>query len=368
MLLKHLQLSGRKPIILLGGFTGQIGDPAGKATERKLLTWGVVQQNMEKLRGQFAKFLDFDCGEISAEIVDNAEWLNKLSLSDFLREVGKHFNISTMIKKDSVKSRIENGLSFTEFTYQLFQAYDFYHLNLHKNCRLQMGGSDQWGNIMSGYELIRKKMSNEAFALTAPLLVKPDGNKFGKSEEGNIWLDPELTSPYKFYQFWLNVDDSQIGTLLRLFTLIPVSEIKQLEAIYETDPMHLKRLLAKEVTTTVHSAEIFEQLEKASKLLYSKSTLDDFETIDEHLLEDITQGLPKHHFNLIEYQNADILETVSLVFDISKTEVKRQIKNDSLSINKSKVKDSLPNNAFRLLKGKYLLIQKGKTFGLADFN
>lgn len=367
MLLKFLQLSGHKPIILLGGFTGHIGDPAGKANERKLLSDETVADNLKGLRAQFSKFLDFE-GPNAAEIVNNADWLGELSLSSFLREVGKHITISYMIAKDSVKTRMENGLSFTEFTYQLFQAYDFYWLSQNKNCKLQMGGSDQWGNITGGAELTRRKIGKELYALTTPLLLKSDNTKFGKSEEGNIWLDPQMTSPYKFYQFWLNVEDAQVGQLLRTFTILDTETIAALEAEFADKPTELKKILARELTITVHSAEVFEQVERASKLLYSQQVVADLEATEEALIGEITQGLSQKQFLKRQYFEEGVLETISQVYGVSKTEARRLIKANGISINKQKVSETAFNTEFTLIKGKYLLLQKGKTYGLATFS
>lgn len=366
MLLKFLQLCGHKPIILLGGFTGQIGDPAGKVNERKLLSDQTVADNLEKLRTQFAKFLDFQ-GPNAAEIVNNADWLSELSLSSFLAEVGKHFTIKYMIAKESVKTRMENGLSFTEFSYQLFQAYDFYWLSQNKNCKLQMGGSDQWGNITGGAELTRRKTGKELYALTTPLLLKSDHTKFGKSEEGNIWLDPEMTSPYKFYQFWLSVEDAQVVQLLRTLTTLRAETIAAMEQQFANQPNELKKVLAREVTTAVHSKDIFEQVERASRLLYSQNVLEDFEATEESLLQEIIEYLPKQHFGMRQYFEYDIKEIVSQVYSVSKAEARRLIKANGISVNRQKVKETAYMSEFPLLKGKYILLQKGKTYGLATF-
>lgn len=368
MLLKHLQLAGHKPIILLGGFTGGIGDPAGKSTERKLLSDEVVTSNLLSLKEQFAKFLDFDCGANSAEFVNNKDWLEQISVKEFLREVGRYVPVNSMLAKDSVKSRLDNGLSFTEFTYQLFQAYDFYWLYANKNCKLQMGGSDQWGNIIAGFELIRKKLGDDAFALTTGLLTKTDGGKFGKSEEGNIWLDPTLTTPYKFYQFWVNVDDAQIGKLLRIFTLLSKAEIESLEANFSNDPNSLKRILAEHVTKRVHSEEILQKVQRASKLLYNNSVLSDFEATDESILQDIFQGLQQKEFSLGEYDFEQIDNLIAQTLNTSKGDIRRLISGNGISINKQKIYSStMLVNSFKLLKDKYLLIQKGKNYSIVKF-
>lgn len=367
-LLKHLQLSGHKPIILVGGFTGGIGDPAGKANERKVLTDEVVNKNIESLRKQFAKFLDFSCCPNSAEIVNNDEWLRKLPLKDFFRDLGKCFSVNYMMAKDSVKTRLDNGISFTEFAYQLLQAYDFYWLFHNKNCKLQMGGSDQWGNITGGIDFIKRKDKKDCFALTTPLLLKSDGGKFGKSEEGNIWLDPNLTSPYKFYQFWLNVEDSHIGKLLRVFTLYSKDEIENMEADYKDNPNNLKRILAEYMTTLVHSKDIFHKVEKASRLFFSNSTIEDFQQTDENILQDIVQGIPQYEFTNEEYETSNIYYLIQKIFKITTSEARRLIKNNGISINKNKISHEQQSIAeFPLLKDKYLVIQKGKTYGLAKF-
>lgn len=369
MLLKHLQLAGHKPIILLGGFTGSIGDPAGKSEERKLLTQDVVDSNLAGLRSQFAKFLDFDCGPNSAEIVNNKDWLNDLSLVEFLREVGKYIPVNTMLARDSVKNRVEHGLSYTEFTYQLFQAYDFYWLFKNKNCHLQMGGSDQWGNIVAGFELIRKKLGDDAFALTTGLLTKPDGGKFGKSENGNIWLDPSLTSPYSFYQFWLNVDDVQVINLLKIFTLLSEAEIKQMEEMYVGDPNSLKRILAEDLTRWVHSGHTLEQVKLASQLLFTESSIEQFEEIDETLLKDVMKEVPQKEFNLAEITNEPIESIIAQTLNTSKGDVRRLIAGNGISVNKIKIKSgSTPTSEFKRIKQKYILIQKGKKYSIAKVN
>lgn len=368
MLLKHLQLAGHKPIILLGGFTGGIGDPAGKSTERKLLSDDVVTGNLKSLREQFEKYLDFDCGNNSAEFVNNKDWLGQLSLTEFLREVGKYIPVNSMLSKDSVKNRVESGLSFTEFSYQLFQAYDFYWLYANKNCKLQMGGSDQWGNIVAGFELIRKKLGDDAFALTTGLLTKPDGGKFGKSEEGNVWLDTSLTTPYKFYQFWLNVDDIQIGKLLRIFTLLSKNEIESLEERYSSDPNSLKRILAEHVTRQVHSDVILKKVQMASNLLYNNSVLNDFEETDESILQDLFQGLQQKEFSLSNYTSEQVDSLIAQTLETSKSNVRRLISGNGISINKQRIESAtLPVSNFQLLKNKYLLIQKGKKYSIASF-
>lgn len=274
MLLKHFQLAGHKPIALVGGATGMIGDPSGKSEERNLLDENVLRHNQECIKKQLSKFLDFDCGSNSAEIVNNYDWFKNFSFLEFLRDAGKHITVNYMMAKDSVKKRLETGLSFTEFSYQLLQGYDFYHLFATKNVKLQMGGSDQWGNITTGTEYIRRKAGGEAFALTTPLVTKSDGAKFGKSESGNVWLDTEMTSPYKFYQFWLNCTDEDTPRLIRVFTLLSKEEIESLEQQHKEAP-HLRLLqkaMAKDITIRVHSERDYEMALKASELLFGKST------------------------------------------------------------------------------------------------
>lgn len=362
-LLRHLQLAGLKPIVLLGGFTGGIGDPAGKLTERRLLDNDTVANNLDMLKTQFYKFLDFNCGSNSAEFVDNNEWLGELSLRDFSREVGRYFTVNYMTSKDSVKQRMQNGLSFTEFSYQLFQAYDFYWLFSNKNCKLQMGGSDQWGNITGGCELIKKKLRKEAFALTTDLLIKSDGSKFGKSEEGNIWLDPNLTSPYKFYQFWLNIEDAEIAKLLRIFTFLSKEEIDGLEKTHADNPNFLKRVLADYITAQVHSPEILHEVKSASNLLFDNSTNHDIELVNDQFLDMVFSSIPKYFINQLYYNSKNIESLISEAFNISKSETRNLIKGNGIKINKERIHlGDLPLVNFHLIKGKYLLLQKGKTF------
>ncbi len=373
MMLKHLQMAGHKPVALVGGATGMVGDPSGKSAERNLLDVTTLRKNEKAIGEQLAKFLDFDCGENSAELLNNYDWFGPMNFLDFLRDVGKHITVNYMTAKDSVKKRLETGLSFTEFSYQLLQGYDFAWLNKNKNCKLQMGGSDQWGNITTGTELIRRMGGGNAFAVTCPLITKSDGSKFGKSEGGNVWLDPKRTSPYKFYQFWLNVDDAQTSRLMRVFTLLDQATIEQHEADYANDPRMLKKILAEEITRMVHSQEELERAQKASGLLFGKSTLDDFESTDEATLMDVFEGLPKKNFTLSEFNAFD--NTIDLIATamtenpdkpVSKGEVRRLIKNNGVKINQKTVtkdqSEAKPN--FKLLKGKFLLIKKGRTYFL----
>jgi tyrosyl-tRNA synthetase len=373
MMLKHLQMAGHKPVALVGGATGMVGDPSGKSAERNLLDVKTLRHNEQAIGKQLAKFLDFDCGENSAELLNNYDWFGQMNFLEFLRDVGKHLTINYMTAKDSVKKRLESGLSFTEFSYQLLQGYDFFWLNKNKNCKIQMGGSDQWGNITTGTELIRRMGGGDAFAVTCPLITKADGSKFGKSVGGNVWLDPKRTSPYKFYQFWLNVDDTETSKLLRVFTLLDKETIEKHETDYANDPRMLKRILAEEVTRMVHSQEELERAQKASGLLFGKSTLDDFESTDEDTLLDVFEGIPKKNYTQDEF--AAFESTVDLVANamtedeakpVSKSEVRRLIKNNGIKINQKAITkdqgESKPE--FGLLKDKFLLIKKGKKYFL----
>jgi tyrosyl-tRNA synthetase len=367
MLLKHFQMAGHKPIALVGGATGMIGDPSGKSAERNLLSEEVLNQNVEGVRNQLAKFLDFDCGANSAELVNNYDWTKDYSFLGFLRDIGKHLTVNYMMAKDSVKKRLETGISFTEFSYQLLQGFDFYHLFKAKNCKLQMGGSDQWGNITTGTELIRRKDGGEAYALTCQLLTRSDGQKFGKSEGGNVWLDANLTSPYKFYQFWLNVDDADLPKLMRYFTLYSQEQIEAWEQEHATNPNALKRILAEDVTRRVHSQEELEKAQKASNLLFGKATLADFEATDEATLNEVFDGVPTQTYESADYQViSSTVDLLSQTLETSKSEIRKLIKNNGLSINQEKLTvemgETKPN--FEFLKGKYLLIKKGKSFHL----
>ncbi|MDX2303537.1 MAG: tyrosine--tRNA ligase [Microscillaceae bacterium] len=363
MLLVHFQRAGHKPIALVGGATGMIGDPSGKSAERNLLSEDVLRENIAGIRTQLEKFLDFDCGAHSAELVNNYDWYKDVSLLHFLREVGKHLTVSYMMAKDSVKNRLDTGLSFTEFSYQLFQGYDFYHLYKHHHCRLQMGGSDQWGNITTGTELIRRKDGGEAFALTCPLLTKSDGSKFGKSEGGNIWLDANRTSPYKFYQFWLNVEDTDLPKLIRYFTTHSRETIEAWEAEHAQNPNALKRILAEDITKRVHSEADLLQAQKATNLLFGKSTWEDFEATDEAVLQEVLEGIPQKNISRGNFEAfANSIDLIAESLDMSKGEVRRLLKNNGLSINQDKITvnqaESKPN--FALFKNKYLLFRKGK--------
>ena len=375
MLLKQLQLAGHKPFALVGGATGMIGDPSGKAAEREFLSEEILQENQAGIKAQLEKFLDFDCGPNSAEMVNNYDWFKDFGFLQFLRDVGKHLSVNYMMAKDSVKKRLETGISFTEFSYQLLQGYDFYWLYKNKNCRLQMGGSDQWGNITTGTELIRRKENNndetagyKAYALTTPLLTKPDGSKFGKSEGGNVWLDANLTTPFEFFQFWVNCSDAECPKLLRVFTLLDQTTVESLEAEHAQAP-HLRTMqkaLAKEVTTMVHTANAYETAVAASEILFGKGTLESLKALDTKTFESVFSGVPKSEITLAGYNaTANLTDLLSVATNLeiyaSKTEVRKAIQANAVSINKVKTADanaSLEN--FELLHGQYLLVGKGK--------
>ncbi len=367
MLLVHLQRAGHTPVALVGGATGMIGDPSGKSTERNLLDEDTLRDNQAGIRQQLEKFLDFKATDNPARLVNNYDWFGGIGFLDFLRDAGKHLTVNYMMAKDSVKKRLETGLSFTEFSYQLLQGYDFYHLYQHENVKLQMGGSDQWGNITTGTEFIRRKAQGDAFALTAPLVTKADGTKFGKSELGNVWLDPEMTSPYQFYQFWLNTADEDCGRLIRVFTLKPQTEVEALEAQHAEAPHQrlLQKVLAEELTVRIHSQEEYDKAVRASQILFGKSTQDDLATLDEQLLLDVLDGVPQQEISRADYEAAatvvDLLSETSqgLVFP-SKGEARRTIKQGGVSINMQKVTDAEASVDFQLLKDKYLLVQRGK--------
>jgi len=366
MMLKHFQLSGHKPLALVGGATGMIGDPSGKSEERNLLSEELLRHNQECIKEQLLKFLDFDTSKPNhAEIVNNYDWMKEFSFLGFLREVGKHLTVNYMMSKDSVKKRLETGISFTEFTYQLVQGYDFLHLYDNKNCKLQMGGSDQWGNITTGTELIRRKSGGEAFALTCPLITKADGGKFGKTEKGNIWLDPEKTSPYAFYQFWLNCSDEDSKKYIRIFTLFNQQEIEALELEQETAP-HLRVLqkaLAKDLTLRVHGLDEFDQAVKASDILFGKGTTETLRTLDEKTLLGVFEGVPQSEISRTELETGigmvDFLSEKTGIFP-SKGEARRMLKEGGVQVNKEKaIEDSTVTPSF-LLNNSYILVQKGK--------
>jgi tyrosyl-tRNA synthetase len=369
MMLKHLQHSGHRPIALVGGATGMIGDPSGKSQERNLLDEATLRHNQECLKTQIAKFLDFDTDAPNrALMVNNYDWMKGYSFLDFIRDIGKHITVNYMMAKDSVKKRVTSesasGMSFTEFTYQLVQGYDYLHLYREYNCKLQMGGSDQWGNITTGTELIRRKEGGEAYALTCPLITKSDGGKFGKTEEGNVWLDPKRTSPYKFYQFWLNVSDADAEKYIRIFTMLSREEIERFTMDHMEAP-HLRilqRKLAEEVTSMVHSAEDCQLAIEASGILFGDATEETLARIPEEMFLSVFEGVP-HYTISPEQMNTEIIQLLTehtAVFQ-SKGEVRRLVQGGGLSINRRKVTDPdaiiTPDS---YINGRYLLIQKGK--------
>ena len=363
MILVHLQRCGHKPIALMGGATGMVGDPSGKSKERNMLSEDILQHNLKCVQKQMERFLDFDCGDNSAEIVNNYDWFKDFSFLDFIRDAGKHIPINYMMAKDSVKSRLETGMSFTEFSYQLVQGYDFYWLFKNKNCKLQLGGSDQWGNITTGTEFIRRKVGGEAFAVTTPLLKKADGGKFGKTEDGNVWLDKQLTSPYKFYQFWLNSSDEDVKNYIRIFTLFSKEEIKSLEEQHNQAP-HLRLLqktLARDITIRVHSEEDFNLALKASNILFGKSTSDDVMQLDQETLLSVFEGVPQFKISSKDL-NCDILTffTEKTKVFSSKGEARRMINSNAVSINKEKIGTEVSLSDVNLISNKHLLVQKGK--------
>jgi tyrosyl-tRNA synthetase len=363
MILVHLQRCGHKPFALVGGATGMVGDPSGKSKERNLLDEKTLNHNLNAVQKQLEQFLDFDCGANSAEVVNNYDWFKDLNFLDFIRDVGKHISINYMMAKDSVKTRLETGMSFTEFSYQLVQGYDFYWLWENKNCKVQLGGSDQWGNIVTGTELIRKKGEGKAFAATTPLIKKADGGKFGKTENGNIWLDKAKTSPYKFYQFWLNSSDEDSKNYIKIFTLKNQQKIEKLIAEHEKTP-HLRILqkaIANEVTTRVHSADDLEMVIKASSILFGQSTSDDLKNLDEDTFLSVFEGVPQFEIKKIDLSSEIlcILAEKTQVFS-SKSEARRAIQAKAVSINKEKITEDFKILENDLLNGKYILAQKGK--------
>lgn len=368
ILLKHLQKAGHKPIALVGGATGMVGDPSGKSDERNLLSENTLAYNMGRVKTQLEKFLDFDSGTPNgAEMVNNYDWFKEITFLQFIRDVGKHISINYMLAKESVKKRVEGetGMSFTEFSYQLVQGYDFYWLYKNKNCKLQMGGSDQWGNIVTGTELIRRKSGGDAFAFTCPLITKTDGGKFGKTEQGNIWLDPGKTSPYKFYQFWLNVADEDAEKYLKIFTFLSREEITELVSKHRGQE-HLRLLqqkLAEEVTCFVHSKKDYEFAVQASQILFSNNTAEILQQLKEDQLLQVLEGVPAIEFPKKVLDNGiDIISFLAetKIFQ-SKGEARKMLLGGGISINKLKVEntESLVKSNI-LLNGKHLLVQKGK--------
>jgi tyrosyl-tRNA synthetase len=371
MMLKHFQNAGHRPIVLVGGATGMIGDPSGKSQERNLLDEKTLRHNQNCLQKQLAKLLDFDTEKDNkAVLVNNYDWMKEYSFLDFIREIGKHITVNYMMAKDSVKKRISGegqaGMSFTEFSYQLVQGTDFLHLYKTMGCKLQMGGSDQWGNIVTGTELIRRKESGEAFALTCPLITKADGGKFGKTESGNVWLDPERTSPYSFYQFWLNVSDADAEKYIKIFTMLSEEDVKSLIAKHNEAP-HLRELqkkLAEEITTMVHSSKEYHAAVEASEILFGKSTSEALAKIDERTFLSVFEGVPMFNVNKADLSQSinivDLLTDNAQVFP-SKGELRRLLKGGGVSMNKEKIESpELMVNESNLINGKYILVQKGK--------
>ena len=366
MTLLNFQRAGHKPYALVGGATGMVGDPSGKSAERNLLSEEILQHNVSCVKNQLERFLDFS-GSNAAEMVNNYDWFKSFTFLDFIRDVGKHITVNYMMAKDSVQKRLEAGLSFTEFTYQLVQGYDFYWLYMNKNCKLQMGGSDQWGNIVTGTELIRRKCNGEAYALTTKLITKADGSKFGKTESGNIWLDPSKTSPYKFYQYWLNTSDEDAATFIKIFTQLGKGEVESLLAEHTAAP-HLRKLqqvLAKDITVRVHTEGEYILAVKASNILFGNSTTEELQSLNEETLLAVFEGVPQTTISKSAFENyANVTDLLSVttngfVFP-SKGEARKMIQAGGVSINKTKVEDANAKGSFVLLQNKYLLAQKGK--------
>ncbi len=365
-LLVHLQRAGHQPIALVGGATGMVGDPSGKSEERNLLTRDVIEHNLACQKKQLEKFLDFNSETNPAIMVNNYDWFKDFGFLEFIRDVGKHISVNYMMAKDSVKNRLENGMSFTEFSYQLVQGYDFFHLFKNMNCKIQMGGSDQWGNITTGTELIRRMGAGEAFAVTTPLIKKADGGKFGKSEKGNVWLDAEKTTPYEFYQFWINAADSDAVVYIKTFSLKDRAEIEALIAEHENAP-HLRivqKAIAEELTERVHSKKDLEAAIDASSILFGNATSDKLKAMSERDFLAVFDGVPRAEISKSELESGigvlDLLATKS-GFLASNGEVRRALKENSISINKEKINsEEAYFNSDSLINGKYLLLQRGK--------
>jgi tyrosyl-tRNA synthetase len=366
MILVHFQRAGHTPIALVGGATGMVGDPSGKSKERNLLTADQIQANIDGIKKQLSQFLDFDSNDNAAKILNNMDWFGNMPTIDFLRDIGKHLTVNYMSAKDSVKSRIETGISFTEFSYQLLQGYDFAYLNENHGCKIQMGGSDQWGNITSGVELSRRIYGKESFALTCPLVTKADGGKFGKTESGNVWLDPEKTSPYQFYQFWMNCSDDDAERYIKIFTLMSKEEIENIVLSHKEEPHRriLQGALAKDITCRVHSEEAYETAVKASQILFGKGSTEVLKSLSETDFLSVFDGVPQHTVSKDDFNGGvaiqDLLAEMTTILP-SKTEVKRAIKEGSLSINQEKIQDAeLTIGKDVLLNDKYILAQRGK--------
>lgn len=370
MLLRHFQLCGHKPIALLGGATGMIGDPSGKSKERNLLDEKALQVNQEAIKAQFAKFLDFGSEEKNAaELVNNYDWMKEFSFLEFIRGAGKHITVNYMMAKDSVKNRLNGegseGLSFTEFTYQLIQGYDFYHLLKAKDCTIQMGGSDQWGNITTGTEMIRRIGNGKGFALTCPLITKADGTKFGKTEGGNIWLDPKRTSPYKFYQYWLNTADEDAKKFIKIFTFLGKEAIETLVESHEQEPhkRQLQKRLAEEVTAMVHSEEELKKAVRASNVLFGKSTFEELNQLDEATFLDVFEGVPTAEIAMEAIEEGlDMIAALAAKTNFlnSNGEARRALKENAVSVNKQKVTEAYTITSNDLIGNKYVILNKGK--------
>ena len=364
MTLVHFQKAGHKPFALVGGATGMVGDPSGKSQERNLLDDATLQHNVACVKAQLEKFLSFE-GDNGAEMVNNIDWFRNMSFLEFIRDVGKHISVNYMLAKDSVKSRLETGMSFTEFSYQLVQGFDFYYLNQHKGCIVQLGGSDQWGNIVTGTELIRRKGGGEAYAVTTPLIKKADGTKFGKTEGGNVWLDPAKTSPYQFYQYWLNAADEDAANFIRIFTLKTREEIEALEKEHAEAP-HLRALqkaLAEDITVRVHSAEALQTAISASNILFGKSTSDDLKALSEQDFFSIFDGVPQATISRAEFGDGiSIIDAMAAKtgFLSSNGDARRELKANAISVNKEKVDEQFIVGTAQLINNKYVLLGKGK--------
>ena len=364
MTLVHFQKAGHKPFALVGGATGMVGDPSGKSQERNLLDNSTLQHNVACVKAQLEKFLDFE-GENAAEMVNNIDWFGNMSFLEFIRDVGKHISVNYMLAKDSVKSRLETGMSFTEFSYQLVQGYDFYYLNQHKGCIVQLGGSDQWGNIVTGTELIRRKGGGEAYAVTTPLIKKADGTKFGKTEGGNVWLDPAKTSPYQFYQYWLNAADEDAANFIRIFTLKTRTEIEALEKEHAEAP-HLRVLqkaLAEDITIRVHGEASLRTAISASNILFGKSTSEDLKALSEQDFFSIFEGVPQTTISRTDFGSGiSIIDAMAAKtgFLSSNGEARRELKANAISVNKEKVDEQFIIGSAQLINDKYVLLGKGK--------
>jgi tyrosyl-tRNA synthetase len=369
LILKHFQNAGHKPIALVGGATGMVGDPSGKSAERNLLDEASLQKNIEGVKAQLSRFLDFNATENPAELVNNFDWMKDISLIDFVRDTGKHITVNYMMAKDSVKKRLSSeskvGMSFTEFTYQLFQGYDFYHLYKEMDCKLQMGGSDQWGNITTGTELIRRKAQGKAYAITVPLVTKADGTKFGKTEGGNVWLDANRTSPYKFYQYWLNASDEDAEKYIKIFTFLDKESIEALIVEHRETP-HLRLLqkkIGEEVTVMTHGQEAFDNAIKASQILFGKSTSEDLKSLDEQTFLDIFEGVPQASVSKEDIDNGlDMIGALAAKtgFLNSNGEARRALKENAISVNKEKVKEDFVISSSDIIANAYVLLQRGK--------